>query len=105
VPATDARSVAAIKRKIRALAAILEDPAVTENERANAQALRQRLLKQLPEVPEGTWSGLMFRLGRGVRQARELKQSTAPAVPKGDWTDGAYRLGKILRKGLGAKKP
>jgi hypothetical protein len=107
VPVNDARSVAAIHRKLRALAAILEDPAVTENERANARALKERLLQQLPkDVREsGAWSGLMFRLGRGVRQAQELKQSTAPPAAKGDWTDHAFRLGRLLRKGLNLNKP
>ena len=107
MPASDARSVAAIHRKLRALAAILDDPATTENERANARVLKQRLLLQLPQEAKaaGAWSGLMFRLGRGVRQVQELKDSSAPAAPKGDWTDHAYRLGNILRKGLNKKKP
>lgn len=107
MPVSDARSVAAIQRKLRALAAILDDPATTENERANARVLKQRLLQQLPEDVRagGAWSGLMFRLGRGVRQAQELKDSTAPPVVKGDWTDHAFRLGKLLRKGLNLKKP
>jgi len=107
VPASDARSVAAIQRKLRALAAVLADPAATENERANAQALKQRLQKLLAQDPglEGAWSGLMFRLGRGVKQMKQLKQSTAPPVPKGDWTDNAFRLGRMLRRGLNSKKP
>jgi len=107
VPVSDARSVAAIHRKLRALAAILADPATTENERANARALKQRLLRQLPQNARagGTWSGLMFRLGRGVRQVQELKNATDPPAAKGDWTDHAYRLGKLLRKGLKTKKP
>jgi hypothetical protein len=43
---------------------------------------------------------MLFRLGRGVRQVKELKQTTAPPAPKGDWTDNAFRLGKLFRKGL-----
>jgi hypothetical protein len=108
VPNSDARSVAAIQRKLRGLAAILDDPATTENERANARVLKLRLLQQLPEEVRaggGKLSGLMFRLGRGVRQARELKDETTPPAPKGDWTDHAYRLGKVLRRGLNSKKP
>jgi hypothetical protein len=99
--------VAAIHRKLRALAAILDDSATTENERANARVLRQRLLQQLPQdiKAAGAWSGFMFRLGRGVRQVQELNDSSAPPAPKGDWTDHVYRLGKILRKGLNQKKP
>jgi hypothetical protein len=99
----NAWSAEAIQRKLRALAAVLLDPAATENERANAQALKLRLQKRLGQAataPEGGWSGMLFRLGRGVRQVKELKQSTAPPVPKGDWTDNAFRLGKMLRKGL-----
>ena len=43
---------------------------------------------------------MLFRLGRGVRQVKELKQTTAPPMPKGDWKDNAYRIGKLFRKGL-----
>jgi hypothetical protein len=103
VPVSDnARSAAAIRRKLRAIGAVLADSAATENERANAQALKLRLQKQLgPEVaPEGAWSGILFRLGRGVRQIKQMKQSSTPPAPKGDWTDNAYRLGRLFRKGL-----
>jgi hypothetical protein len=103
VPVSDnAWSAAAIRRKLRAIGAVLSDPAATENERANAQALKLRLQKQLrPETaPEGTWNDILFRLGRGVRQVKEIKQSTAPPAPKGDWTDSAYRLGRMFRKGF-----
>ena len=104
VPVSDnMRSAAAIRRKLRAIGAVLADSAATENERANAQALKLRLQKQLgPEaaVPEGAWSGILFRLGRVVRQVKQMKQSSAPPAPKGDWTDNAYRLGRLFRKGL-----
>jgi hypothetical protein len=95
-------SAAAIRRKLRAIAAVLSDPAATENERSNAHALKMRLQKQLgPETTQaGTWTGILFRLGRGVRQIKEIKQSTSPPKPKGDWTDNAYRLGRMLRKGF-----
>jgi hypothetical protein len=100
----NAQSVAAIHRKLRAIAAVLLDPAATENERANAQALKLRLQKRLgpkaTATSEGTWTGILFRLGRGVRQIKEIKQSTSPPSPKGDWTDNAFRLGKLFRKGL-----
>jgi hypothetical protein len=77
------------------------DPAATENERANAQALKIRLQKRLSQAAttEG-WTGMLFRLGRGVRQIKEIKQSTAPPAPKGDWTDNAFRLGRMFRNGL-----
>jgi hypothetical protein len=94
----DARSAEAIHRKLRAIAAVLADPATTEHERANAQALKLSLEKQLSEEPtsEGTWTDIMFRLGRA---AKEIKQSSATS-PKGDWTDYAFRLGRTLRRGL-----
>jgi hypothetical protein len=98
----NAWSAEAIQRKLRALAAVLLDPAATENERANAQALKLRLQKRLGQqpAPEGTWSDILFRLGRGVRHIKEIKQSTSPPAPKGDWTDNAFRLGKLFRKSL-----
>jgi len=98
----NAWSAEAIHRKLRAIAAVLLDPAATENERANAQALKLRLQEQLGQkataTPEGTWTGILFRLGRGVKQIKEIKQSTSPPSPKGDWTDNAFRLGKLFRR-------
>jgi hypothetical protein len=95
------RSAAAIHRKLRAIAAVLLDPAVTGNERANAQALELRLQKRLAQdaaATQGeTWTGMLFRLGRGVRRIKRIKQSTSPPSPKGDWTDNAYRLGRMFR--------
>ena len=100
----NAWSAEAIRRKLRALAAVLTDPAVTDNERANAQALKTRLERQLGKIaaatPQRPWADMLFRLGRGVKQVKELKQSTAPPDPKGDWTDNAFRLGRMFRKGL-----
>ena len=95
----NARSAAAIHRKLRALAAVFSDPAATEHEKANAERLKGRLEKQLseeatPEGAAGTWTGLMFRLGKGV------KEITSAPSPKGDWTDHAFRLGRMLRNGF-----
>lgn len=94
----NARSAAAIHRKLRALAAVLLDRASTEHERANAEAIKVRLEEQLRQeaTPEGSWTSIMFRLGRGVK-----KVTTSPA-PKGDWTDHAFRAGRMLR-GLSKK--
>jgi hypothetical protein len=99
VPMKNAPSAEAIHRKLRAIAAVLTDPAATENERSNAQALKLRLEKRLGrQAPsQAAWTDVLFRLGRGVR---EIKQSTAPPAPKGDWTDGAFRLGRMFRKGF-----
>ena len=91
-------SVASVRRQLRAISAVVTDPAATEHERANAQALKARLERRLREagVPAGDWTDNAFRLGR---RAKELKQASAPASPKEDWTDNAHRLGKALRKG------
>jgi hypothetical protein len=43
----NARSAAAIHRKLRALAAVFLDPAATEHEKANAERLKGRLERQL----------------------------------------------------------
>ena len=91
-------SVASIRRKLRAVAAIIADPAATEHERANAQTLKARLERRLRDAgaPTGDWTDNAFRLGRC---AKELRQSSSPASPSGDWTDNAHRLGKALRRG------
>jgi hypothetical protein len=97
VPITEnASSPEAIRRKLRALTAVLLDPAATEPERANAEGLKVRLEKQLTEeaAREGKWAGIMFRLGR------QVKEVTSQPSPKGDWTDHAFRLGRMLRKGF-----
>lgn len=92
----NARAAAAIHRKLRALAAVFSDPAATESEKSNAEALKVRLEDQLSQEapPERAWTSLMFRLGQGVKEV-----TSAPA-PKGDWTDHAFRLGRMFRKGL-----
>jgi hypothetical protein len=89
----NASSSEAIRRKLRALTAVLLDPAATGPERANAQGLKIRLEKQLTEeaTPEGKWGDIMFRLGRRV------KEVTSQPSPNGDWTDHAFRLGRMLR--------
>ena len=62
----NASSADAIRRKLRALTAVLFDPAATEPERANAKELKVRLEKQLAEepAPEGKWTGMMFGSAR-----------------------------------------
>jgi hypothetical protein len=90
------RSAEAIRRKLRALTAVFLDPAATEHEKANAKVLKGRLKAQVRQeaTPEGLWTGIMFRLGQGV------KEITSPPSPKADWTDHAFRLGRMLRKGF-----
>jgi hypothetical protein len=91
-------SVESLRRKLRAVAAVVEDPAATEHERANAEALKARLQDRLRQAgsPIGDWADNVFRLGRWAKQ---IAKSTSPASPKGDWTDNAHRLGKALRRG------
>ena len=90
-------SVASVRRKLAAVAAVIADPAATEHERANAQTLKARLEQRLREAgaPAGDWTDNAFRLGKW---AKDLKQASSPAAPKGDWTDNAHRLGKALRR-------
>jgi hypothetical protein len=92
----NARFAAAIHRKLQGLAAVIVDPAATEHEKANAKGLKGRLEQQLSEevTPEGKWTGIMFRLGQGV------KEITSPSSPKADWTDHAFRLGRMFRRGF-----
>jgi hypothetical protein len=92
----NARSAAAIHRKLRALAAVFSDRAATEHEKANVKLLKGRLEEQLSQeaTPEGARTGIMFRLGRGVKEVTSLPS------PKGDWTDHAFRLGRMLRSGF-----
>ena len=91
-------SVEAVRRKLRAVAAVAEDRGATEHEKANAAALKARLEQRLKEAgaPAGDWTDNAFRLGRW---AREISKSASPASPRGDWTDNALRLGKALRRG------
>ena len=87
-----------VRRKLRALAAVVEDPSATKPEKVNAEALRARLEQRLRKAgaPAGDWTDKAFRLGSS---ASKVAKSTAPAAPKGDWTDNALRLGKVLRRG------
>jgi hypothetical protein len=88
-----AKSAAAIHRKLRALRAILVDRAATEHEKANAAEIKARLEDQLrDEAGAGhAWTGVMFRLGRGVREIAN------PPAPTRNWTDHCFRAGRVLR--------
>jgi hypothetical protein len=93
-----AASIEGIRRKLRAVAAVADDPGATEHEKANAEALKARLEQRLRDsgAPKGDWTDNAFQLGRW---ARNLKGSASPASPRGDWTAGAFRLGRALRRG------
>jgi hypothetical protein len=92
------RSPEAVRRKLRALAALVTDKGATPPERSTAADLKARLEQRLETAgePNGDRTDGAFRFGRVLRG---VAQSTAPRVPKGDWTDGALRLGKALRRG------
>jgi len=92
-------SVDSIHRKLRGLLAVLRDPAVTEHEKAAAQALKARLEKKLRQagMPEGDWTDIAFRAGRTVEA---LKKSTAPPPSLQGSSRLAFRLGKALGQGL-----
>jgi len=91
-------SVAALRRKLRAIASLAADAGATASERENAQALKNRLEQRLREAgaPAGDWTDKAFRLGR---LAKEIGKSASPAPTDGDWTDRAHRLGKAVRRG------
>src|SRR5438045_2751239 len=92
-------SVGALRRKLRALGSVIADPAATAPEKANAEALKQRLEQRLraAEPPfAGGWTDKAFRLGQWVK---EMRKSTPPPAAEGDWTDNARRLGKIVGRG------
>jgi hypothetical protein len=87
-----------VRRKLRALVAVIHDEGATEAERATARQLRAGLKEKLVQqgVPEGDWSDTLFRFGRAVRNA---KTATAPpASIEGGAAKAAFRLGRALRQ-------
>lgn len=95
---TNSKFTEALRRKLRALTAVVGDAGATEHERASANALKERLSKRLREAgaPAGDWTDSIFRFGK---LAKELKNPASPKSPKGDWTDSAFRLGNAVRRG------
>jgi hypothetical protein len=91
-------TVAALRRKLRALDAVAANPGATPAERANAVALKQRIEQRLRAAgaPAGDWTDTVFRLGRRVKQ---IRQTAAPAGPEPDWTEHARRFGQAVRHG------
>lgn len=87
-----------LRRKLRALVAIMRDESATEAERSTARRLRAALKGKLADqgVPEGDWSDAVFRFGRSLRNA---KAATAPPDSiKGGAAKAAFRLGRALRQ-------
>jgi hypothetical protein len=91
-------SLDAVRRKLRALAAVAGDAGATEHERAAAKALKARLERRLSEAgaPAGDWTDKAFRIGRW---AKGWGKSAPPAAPTADWTQTAHRLGKAVSHG------
>ena len=88
-------ALAALRRKLRALAAVVRDAGATPPERANAAALKRRLERRLRDAgaPAGNWTDNAFRLGRWAKAVRK----SGPLKPgEGDLTDHARRLGKAF---------
>src|SRR5207237_10734673 len=90
--------LAALRRKLRALAAVARDAGATAPERAAAATLKNRLEERLRKagVPAGDWTDHAFRLGRWAKGVRQ----PAPLGPGATaWTDQARRLGKAVGRG------
>lgn len=90
--------VAALRRKLRALAAVAKDRGATAAERSTAAVLKKRIEQRLRQTgsPAGDWTDSAFRLGRW---AKDLRKSASPGDPGNDLTDHARQLGKAVRRG------
>lgn len=86
-----------VRRKLRALVAVIRDAGATEAERANARRLSAGLRAKLEEqgVPQGDWSDAVFRFGRSLRRAKDA--TAPPASIEGGAAKAAFRLGRALR--------
>ena len=88
----------ALRRKLRALVAVMKDTGATAAERENARSLKAGLKAKLQQegVPEGDWSDAVFRVGRALRN---VKTSTAPPPAMSNSTAKVgFRLGRALRQ-------
>lgn len=92
-----------VRRKLRALVAVVRDAGATEAERATAGRLSAGLKAKLEEegVPQGDWSDAVFRFGRSLRNAKAATRP--PASLEGGAARAAFRLGRALRGAT--KKP
>jgi hypothetical protein len=88
-------ALAALRRKLRALAAVTRNAGATPAERANAAALKKRIEQRLRDAgaPSGDWTDSAFRFGRRVAA---MRKSGGSAAGQADLTDHARRLGKIV---------
>jgi hypothetical protein len=87
--------IEAIRRKLRGLAAMIQDAAVTGHEKENAKALKLRLEKKLRQTgaPAGDWTDIAFRAGQTIQ---ELKNATAPPPSMEGPSKIGFRLGKAV---------
>jgi hypothetical protein len=78
-------SVEDLHRKLRAIAAVAEDPDATEHERATAQEAAARLKRQLRDAgaPAEEWTDNLFRL---CKWTKRFRKSASPASLKQDRT-------------------
>ncbi|HEX6441444.1 MAG TPA: hypothetical protein VF007_04605 [Stellaceae bacterium] len=85
----------ALRRKLRALAAVARNAGATPAERANAAALKKQIERRLRDAgaPTGGWSDHAFRLGRRLGA---MRKSGVAAAGEADLTDHARRLGKAF---------
>lgn len=94
-----------VRRKLRALLAVVRDTGATEAERANAQRLSAGLKAKLERegVPQGDWSDAVFRFGRSLRRAKEA--TAPPPSIEGGAAKAAFRLGRVLRRAKKNREP
>jgi hypothetical protein len=95
---TDEGALAALRRKLRALAAVARDAGATRPERAAAAALKNRLQERLRKAgaPAGDWTDHAFLLGRWAKGARQPGPLGAADT---EWTEHARKLGKAVGRG------
>src|SRR5438105_15491290 len=89
--------LAALRRKLLALAAVARDAGATAPERAAAATLKNRLKERLRKagVPAGDWTDNAFRLSRWAKRVRQ----PCPTVD-GDTVlpDHSRKLGKVVSR-------
>ena len=74
--------IAALRRKLRGLGAVVQDPAATAAEKVNATALKKRLEQRLRQAgaPAGDWTDHAFRLGRWAKEMRKSEPAAPTAI-------------------------
>ena len=90
-------SLDAVRRRLRALTAMAEDPGASQQERSTAQALKGRLQRRLNQAgaPAGDWTDHAFRLGKWTGN---IGKPVSPGDTAEGWTDTARQAGRALRR-------